>query len=682
LLRSARNDNNQYRHCEEELRRGGEAIGLITNKYINMKVPLRLIFLHVILLFIFMAKAADNLNFDQINNLLAQQKFTDAIPLLQEVLEQAPNNPDANFKTGLCYYFSPDKRNSALPFFQKAANKIGSKYNFAKQQNGIVPVDILFFIGDVFLHNQQPDSAIYYFVKYQRIVKDETAFDVQGRINFCVNAIREMGTPLNVNIENLGNSINSPGFENNPVVTIDNSVIFFSSNRPAANATSSASSGASNYDIYYSLKSPSGKWGKAVYFKYNTDADESPACLSVDGKMLIFSRKVKDNFDLFYSTFENENWTDPKSLGNSINSSADEKEASLSKDGNLLYFSSNRTGGYGKSDIYISKKTDNGTWSKPVNMGNEINTPENEVSPYIHPDGQVLYFSSNGNNEDGIGGLDVYYSKKNSTITWSKPQHINYPVNTSRDDINYQVTSGGKRYYTSLTDFNSFDIVEITGKQDEVEDFNYGSEPTKLFSEMNVMEVMEVEKEVEKEVQVSDIVEVQTEVEKEVKVVETLEVEKEVVKKDTSNEFSLENVNLDALDSTQREKIIQKVKDYYTNMMGNDKSVVFKTIYFSFNSAELLLLSKSELRVLVEYLYENPKVKVEVIGHTDILGNWDVNLNVSRERAGTVYKFLLENKIAHNRIIYYGKGSAAPIASNDTEDGRSKNRRVEIMLLR
>jgi outer membrane protein OmpA-like peptidoglycan-associated protein len=179
-------------------------------------------------------------------------------------------------------------------------------------------------------------------------------------------------------------------------------------------------------------------------------------------------------------------------------------------------------------------------------------------------------------------------------------------------------------------------------------------------------------------VQVTDIVEVKTEVEKEVAVVETVEVEK----KDNPNNYSIESVNLEAIDSTQRELLIKKVKDYYSKLIGTDKSVIFKTIYFSFNSAELLMLSKNELRVLVEYLNENPKIKVEVIGHTDILGDWDVNLNVSRGRAGSVYQFLLENKIAHNRIIYYGKGSASPIASNNTIEGRSKNRRVEIMLLK
>lgn len=609
----------------------------------------------------------------QVNKLMSDRRFSEAIPLLKEIIAKEPSNSDANFKLGLCYYFSPDQKSLALEYFKTAMENISQKYSFNSVKTSTAPVDIYFFLGEAFLNNYMPDSAIYYYIQYKNKVKQDSPFDLDARMNWCVNAIREISTPLDVSIENLGNNINSLYYERNPVVTVDNSVIFFSSTRPQP----VISTGGPNEDIYYAVKMASGSWSKPVYFQYNTSKNEFPACLSIDGKTLILSRKEKDNYDLFYSVFEDGKWSEPKSMGSSINSSENEKEASLSKDGNLLFFSSDRKEGLGKFDIYLSQKSSNGKWSKPVNLGRDINTAENEISPFIHPEGQLLYFSSDGYNEESMGGVDIFYSTKNTNKTWSRPLHMKYPVNTTRDDLNYSIASGGKRYYTSLTDFNSFDIVEITGRQDGIDDIS-GIGSSSLFSEMNVMEVMEVEKEVEKEVQVSDIVEVQTEVEKEVAVVETIEVEKEP---DLKN-YSLESVNLEEIDSTARELLIRKVKEYYSETIGTDKSVIFKTIYFSFNSAELLMLSKNELRVLVEYLNENPTVKVEVIGHTDILGNWDVNLNVSRERAGSVYKFLKENNIAHNRIIYYGKGSAAPIAGNNTSEGRSKNRRVEIILLK
>jgi len=616
--------------------------------------------------------APDEETLSQVNKMMSERKFAEAIPLLEQVLAKEPLNADASFKLGLCYYFSPDQKNLALGHFRNAMGNINAKYAFNNPKTSNAPVDIYFFLGEAFLNNHMPDSALFYYIKYRNRVKEESPFDLDMRINWCANAMKEMSTPLNVSIENLGNNINTKYYEKHPVVTLDNSVLFFSSNRPADNERRQ------NEDIYYSIKTAGGNWTRPVYFQHNSDKNEYPACLSVDGRMLIMAREVKDNYDLFYSLFENGQWTKPVPFGSPVNSSSNETGASLSKDGNTLFFASDRSGGFGKFDIYLSRKSSGGKWNSPMNMGEQINTADNEAYPAIHPEGQVIYFSSDGYIEQSMGGFDIFYSTLDQNNNWSRSVHMKYPVNTTRDDVDYKIASGGKRYYTSLTDFNSFDVVEIAGQQDNTDNADFGAGTSSLFSELNVMEVMEVEKEVEKEVQVTDVVEVQTEVEKEVQVVETVEVEKEP---DPSN-FSLESVNLEAIDSTARELLIQKVKEYYSERIGIDKSVIFKTIYFSFNSAELLMLSKNELRVLVEYLRENPTIKVEVIGHTDITGNWDVNLNVSRERAGSVYRFLLENKIAHNRIIYYGKGSAAPIASNITIDGRAKNRRVEILLLK
>jgi len=617
------------------------------------------------------SSAPDDATFTQVNKLMTDRKFTEAIPLLEQILAKNPSNADASFKLGLCYFFSPDKKNLALSHFRNAMGNINQKYSFNDIKTNTAPVDIYFFLGEAFLNNHMPDSALFYYIKYKNRVKQDSPFDLDIRINWCANAMKEMSTPLNVSIENLGNTINTNYYEKHPVVTLDNSVLFFSSNRPIDDGK------AQNMDIYYSIKSSAGNWTRPVYFQHNTGKDEYPVCLSVDGKMLVLAREEKGNYDLFYSFFENGQWTRPVSFGSPVNSSSNETGASLSKDGNTLFFASDRSGGFGRFDIYQSRKNAGGKWSSPVNLGGQINTPDNEIYPAIHPEGQVLYFSSDGYIEQSMGGYDIFYSTLEQN-TWSKPVHMKYPVNTTRDDVHYKIASGGKRYYTLLTDFNSFDVVEIAGQQDNNDLADFSAAASSLFSELNVMEVMEVEKEVEKEVAVTDILEVQTEVEKEVQVIETVEVEK----KADPTDFSLESVNLEAIDSTARELLIRKVKDYYSERIGLDKSVIFKTIYFSFNSAELLMLSKNELRVLVEYLRENPTIKVEVIGHTDITGNWDVNLNVSRERAGSVYRFLLENKIAHNRIIFYGKGSADPIANNNTIDGRAKNRRVEILLLK
>ena len=163
---------------------------------------------------------------------MSDRKFKEAIPLLQQIIAKEPSNSDANFKLGLCYYFSPDQKNLALDYFRKAMGNINLKYTFNNLKTSTAPVDIYFFLGEAFLNNYMPDSALYYYIKYKNKVKQESPFNLDARINWCVNALKEMSSPLNVNIDNLGNNINSKYFEKHPVVTIDNSVIFFSSTRP------------------------------------------------------------------------------------------------------------------------------------------------------------------------------------------------------------------------------------------------------------------------------------------------------------------------------------------------------------------------------------------------------------------------------------------------------------------
>lgn len=138
---------------------------------------------------------------------------------------------------------------------------------------------------------------------------------------------------------------------------------------------------------------------------------------------------------------------------------------------------------------------------------------------------------------------------------------------------------------------------------------------------------------------------------------------------------------LDDLNSSNKADVIELIKSYFVGQISKRKLIIFKTIYFDFNSSELLLLSKNELMILIEFMNENPDIKIEVVGHTDNIGNWDINIEVSNSRAYVVYDFLRKNKITRDRIIYYGKGPASTIATNETDFGRQLNRRVEVILL-
>lgn len=600
--------------------------------------------------------------------LMKKQKFEQAAELWKSVIDNNQGCANIYFKLGLCYHKSFDQQPLALDYFRKAITNTKEKYSFSSTKTKHAPIDAIFFLAESFMLNNQPDSALYYYSEYKKRCANATTYPVERRITNCANAIRLQSEPLNIIAENLGNNINSKYAETHPVVALNNSVMFFASHRPKPNQLNRALD--SDEDIYMSLKLPKGVWGKATALPFNTSANEHPVCITVDGKMLIFARQIKGQYDLFYSNYNSGSWSEPISLGKSINSKADESEASITLDGKYLYFSSNRNNTDKTFDIFASERKPNGKWGKAEKLPFPINTSGNECFPYIHPEGHTLFFSTTGSNEN-IGNLDIFYSTKESNNKWNTPKILRYPINTTANDFGFSITSEGKRYATQLTNFNSFDIVEFTGNEKYLDEFGMSIDASRMVAELNVMEMFEIEKVVEKEVQITDIVEVQTEIPNETKTAE-----------DSIKSYSIDNLDLEKIDSAKREMIFQKVKDYYTNLFKTDKRVLFKTLYFNFNSAELLLLSQNELRLLIEYMNENKDVKVEVIGHTDILGNWDVNLNVSHDRAYSVYQFLLKNKIARNRIIYYGKGSADPIASNDNEIGRSKNRRVEIMLLK
>ena len=156
---------------------------------------------------------------------------------------------------------------------------------------------------------------------------------------------------------------------------------------------------------------------------------------------------VYPNYDLFFSKWNGLEWSDPRSLGNKVNrENSWESQPTLSSDGNILFFASDRPGGYGGSDIWMSELDANGNWQEPVNLGPVINTTGNERSPFLHTDSRTLYFSSSVSDaRPGLGGMDIYYSKLDENGKWSKPVNIGYPINSENDDVDFFVSLDGKK---------------------------------------------------------------------------------------------------------------------------------------------------------------------------------------------------------------------------------------------
>lgn len=470
------------------------------------------------------------------NKYLGNGQFAEAMNVWKKIMETSPENADVNFKMGLCYFNSIDEQGKALAFFKKASLKMTKEYKFYGKAADEASLDVLYFLGETFLTLNQPDSALSYFKLYQNQYEGIPPIAVDRAILMCINAKNAPKSPRNVKLTNLGKVINSEFAEANPVAKLDNSMLFFSSRRPGKENKNQVDkiNGKFSQDIYYTAKDATGKWREPQAFRFNSALDEYPVFVSPDGLTLYFCRKGRqkssadwntkihpgDNFNIYRTKFLDGVWSKPIPLSE-INSPFNETGLSITGDGKTLYFSSDRPGGIGKSDIYRCLLKSNGKWGAAQNLGKGVNSAYNEISPFINPNGKTLFFSSNGSLNQGIGGYDVYYSELLKDNKWENPQTLGYPINKTRDDVDYYIISGGKRYLASLSESKSYDIYEIEGGGFDVEAVEMGTEVVTLTKEMNVTEVMETEKLVEKEVEVVQTVETEVEVIKEVEVKDT-----------------------------------------------------------------------------------------------------------------------------------------------------------------
>lgn len=611
------------------------------------------------------------------------QNYKEALANCQQLLAIAPNNANYNYKTGLCYFFSYDEQHKALSYFKQAAKNVTHDYNFSDTKQDKAPSTALYFLAQSYLDSNQPDSALKYFALYQN-KQSASAINTERGLSMAVNAKNGEKNLRNVSVKNMGSKINSSYAETNPVVKLNNSMLFFASRRPNKENNSNATN---SEDMYYSIKNADGKWDEPLAFRYNTEYDEAPLYISPDGLTLYFKKTVSGNSDFYKTVFKDGAWSKPESLSD-INSIFNEDGLSITGDGKTLYFSSDRNKEFGKYDIFKSTLSVKGKWSAPVLLSKTINTNFDEVSPYITPDGSVLFFSSNAFSGKGLGGMDVYYSELKPNKGWQEPQSLGYPINKTRNDVQYYISSGDKRFYSSLTDNNSYDLFEVEGGGFDFESLAASTDLVTVTNEMGVTQLLETEKKVEKEVEVTQTIETEVEKEKEVQIADgSLEKEKEVEVNQPVNELAdkdvkVSDVNVDNLTEEQRKELVEKVKKYLIEQLATSESVKFKVVYFDFNKSNLNLLSLNELKLLVEFLAEHPETKIEIAGHGDNKGSWSTNLQLSNKRAKEVYDFLINNKVSADRMFYYGKGSAVPIAPNDTEENRGKNRRVEVFILK
>ncbi len=374
---------------------------------------------------------------------LENENFNSAIKFYKRFLKEMPNDPELNFKMGFSLLNTANGKEESIEYFKKAQKKYSKK----RRRNKVKYIESSFYLARAYRSSYQFEEAEKEFKALRKKLKNKYIIsEIDKELNLCENGKLLVSNPKNILLENLGDTINSNFSDHSPVISADESTLIFTSRRQNNSGGEGDMDGQYDEDIFISKKDENGNWTIPVSISknINTPDHEASIGLSVDGQIL-FIYKPEDEGSIYTSELHGSRWGMPKKLGPNINTKYRETHASLSTDGKKIYFASDRPGGLGGLDIYVSEKQPDGNWGKAINLGDAINTKYNEDSPFIHPNGKTLYFSSKGHTN--LGGYDVFISEKNEFGTFKKAQNIGYPVNTVQDDIFYLPTADGKRAY-------------------------------------------------------------------------------------------------------------------------------------------------------------------------------------------------------------------------------------------
>ncbi len=380
------------------------------------------------------------------------EEYNEALPYYRRCLQKAPKNDDINFKLGVCYLNDPFQKATSIEYLEKAVGNINPRYKENNIKETAAPLEALFYLGNAYRINNQLDKAIETYEDFKGKA-DPSLFDhnlVDEQIKACNNAKDLQSRPIDYDIENVGDRINSRFPDVNPVVSGDETKMVYTQEQAF-------------YDALFYSEKVDGEWSypRLLMPELGIDDDAYPSALSYDGTTLLVYRS--DNFigDLYSTRLVDGLWTPLKKLNDNINTKYWESHACFTRSGDSLYFTSNRKGTLGGLDIYLSTKV-NGDWGKPANLGPTINTIYNEETPFMTFDGKTLYFSSYGH--FNMGGYDVFYSTRLNDGKWSKPINAGYPINTTDDDFFYQpVQNGVFAYLPRLRDdgFGRTDIYRL-----------------------------------------------------------------------------------------------------------------------------------------------------------------------------------------------------------------------------
>lgn len=596
------------------------------------------------------------------------------------------------------------------PDFMEAMLLLGDLYNSLEKWEReyeilkrALEVDSMFYlptyynIGMAAYRSGAFEESLYYFERYKQVINNEEAVKradaMIERVAFVKNAKEN---PHDIVLESAGPAINSDFDEYWPSLTADEQTMVVTVLVPRdmklyreRNGDLPKSSMFFREDFYVSHADSSGQWQERSVLPghLNTSGNEGAQTLSADGNWMFFTAcgraDTKGSCDIYFSRKTDTGWSAPVNVGAPVNTPFWESQPHFSADGRTLFFISNRDGGVGGMDIWqaslVGTKQDGTPFFGDLkNLEEPVNTAGNENSPFLHHDGQTLYFSSRGHT--GMGGMDIFMSRKDESGQWSSPVNMGYPINTEKDEIGLVVTARGDRAY-----FASDGRGADTGAKD-IYSFN-------LPGELRPNPVLYVKGKVYDE-DTGEVLPADFEL-KNLASGETLVSSRGssftgefLVCLPTGGDYAFkadhpgylfysDNFNLTGQYSAD--------EPYYLDIglkpIKQGATVRLENVFFETDSYTLKAESKVELDEVAAFLSNNPGVRVMLEGHTDNVGSGAYNNELSENRAHAVYNYLINQGIDEGRLEYEGFGFSQPVDTNETEAGRARNRRTEMRIL-
>ncbi len=599
-------------------------------------------------------------SYDNAQQYLSQNAFDEGIKYLNEAVKFDPKFQAAYIQLGDVF--------RRIKHLTKAIES----YRKAISSSPIIEPRLYYVLGESELLTGQYEQAKLNLQQFQSKYTGSDMDYVSKSKKYlldCDFAIIALKNPISYEPVNMGSNINSEYRDYFPALTADGNTIIFS--RVVKG----------NEDFYTSNKKD-GKWQLSEPLSSNINTpvfNEGAQSISPDGKYLFFTGCNRPDglgrCDIYLSRKEGTTWGKAINLGSIINSSYWESQPAISPDGNTLLFASNRPGGIGGYDIWKSTLNEDSRWTTPVNLGPEINTPFDESTPFIHPDGKTLYFSSDG--WPGMGNKDIFFSRIDKSQKWSKPQNLGYPINTFNEEIGLIVTSDGDKGLFSSNLAGGFGELDIYSFK-----LPEAAKPLQVTYVKGIVRDKETREFLQASILVID-----------------LQSDAAVFNDFTSSEtgdfltvlpigssysfdadvpgylFYSQHFNMDKLPDGKPfeiEILLEKIK------VG--ANVTLNNIFFETNEYKLMEPSIAELNLLVDFLNTNDNIAIEIQGHTDNIGEIRLNEKLSDNRAKEVYNYLIEHGISSKRLSYKGFGSIKPKATNTTEEGRHQNRRTEFIV--